>query len=281
MQQRSFSDQNISVLCLGSMRFDPKRIDEGMAQHLLSVLVDGGMRAVHTSHEYSNHDYFTTQLRRYKAAQPGRRFQHIVKLGEPHFDSTRFKPERFRLLVEQQLQALNTDKIDVLQWLLRHSPNEDRFRIPILSESWEEFGLISQTLIQEGKIGTVGCYPYSVSFARRAFKHPQIAGWVSHLNLHELELIPFLEKPMLAIRPFAAGRIFSDQNLWERVEGHPFCQGRARAEIAALYPLLHPSVATVITSISTIAHAEELLGILQNPMKSIQIFKELTALIAK
>ena len=119
MQRRKLggTDVDLSLITLGSMRFANDRLTSKEAYNLLSYLIDQGVTSFHTSHEYSTHQYFTETLRRYKVDHPAKKFQHIIKLGEPHFDSNFFCPNRFRTIIEQQLIELQTDCIDIVQWL--------------------------------------------------------------------------------------------------------------------------------------------------------------------
>ena len=198
-------------------------------------------------------------MRRYKVDHPAKKFQHIIKLGEPHFDSNFFCPNRFRTIIEQQLIELQTDCIDIVQWLLRHSPNEDAFRIPILKDSLASFIDITEQLKQEGKIRAIGCYPYSMTFAKEIKTRPIIDCWVTYLNLHEREIIPHLNKPIVAIRPLAAGRILNDQTLISLLQKEEFFAQYTALEMAILFPLLNPSVTSLMTSITSLVHAKEIL----------------------
>ena len=268
---RSFGSTGIrvSILVFGSMRLDPARLTLQDATNLLSFLSEAGVTTWHSSFEYENHSFFCDALRRIKPRNP----VHVMKLGEPHFDTPRFRPRRFVELVEQELRALGTDHIAIVQWLLRATPNEDSARLPLLLDCLDEVEDTALRLKQQGKIGALAVFPYSLGAAAVCLSRPSCAGLVSYLNPAEQEFIPFLSgmqkqgHGFLAIRPLCAGKLLDPRAL----EGKIFADICAIANIAperrvdhALsWPLQRPAVSGVILSVSDINHARQAIDALE------------------
>jgi aryl-alcohol dehydrogenase-like predicted oxidoreductase len=260
----------LPVLTLGSARFDPRRIDPEAGRNLLAYLFEAGADAVHSSHEYEFHDYFCETLR----SLGKRRVIHIVKLGEPHFDHAGFRPERMIDLVDRQLSALRTDRLDIVQWLLRHTPLEDRYRLPLFEACRDEVAATLAKLIEAGKIGAVTVFPYTPRFAEATLPLPWCSGLTTYLNAVERECVPFLDAMQgsnqfcVAIRPFLGGKL-TDCAAAETVKFASACHALGigaedRLVFALRYPLLHPAVSSVMLSISSRAHAEAVLKILSS-----------------
>ena len=98
-----------------------------------------------------------------------------------------------------------------------------------------------------------------MSFANEIKTQSVIDCWVTYLNLHEREITPHLNKPIVAIRPLAAGRILNDQTLISLLEKEESFDQCTALEMAILFPLLNPSVTSVMTSVTSIVHAKEIL----------------------
>lgn len=243
MQRREFGQTGIllSSFCFGSMRLEPGRVPQSDAIQLLEYLIGEGVTTFHSSHEYSSHAFFCEILRK---VRPHRHFEHIVKIGVPHFSDTRFDAGKFRSLIDQELSALGTERLDIVQWLVRHTPNQDEPRLGILRNSESEMRECFDSLTREGKIGVVTTYPYTWTFAQEVLRMNFCRGMVTYLNLVEIESAHYLDaleaegKGFVAIRPMAAGKL------------------AASAEQSLEFPLLHPNVSSFILSVSSVAHAE-------------------------
>ena len=284
MQRRAFSSLGLqlSVMCFGTMRFSSERLSVRDAQELLDLLLQSGVNTIHTSSEYDTHPFFIDMLQRYQAEHRVEHLHHVMKLGEPHFDATRFDPVRFRRLVEAQLRDLGTERIDIVQWLLRHTPNEDAPRLEVWNRDRDRIESTIRTLQQEGKIGVMCGHPYSVTFAEAIQPMATRSGWVDYLNLAEVESTSLLDGPApdtIAIRPFAGGSLLSDDHdVWDRTGHHPFCRERSRIEACLQYPLMHPRVASVMVSATTLGHARTALAALDASKVDRRGFTTLTEL---
>jgi aryl-alcohol dehydrogenase-like predicted oxidoreductase len=261
------------------MRLDPKRVSLTEAVQLFEFLSANSPATFHSSHEYPFHSYFCEALSTFRQRNPGREIIHIAKLASPHFDEVEFSRSIFKNRIDTQLKALGADRLDIVQWLVRHTPNEDTPRLVILERCQEELASITKELITLGKIGALAVFPYSEAFAEKALLLPECQGLATYLNLSELEMVPLLDsmfeqgQGFITIRPLLAGLITPDglqkplPNLeQEKRRNHLSAtfetlniEKNRIPEFSLRFSLLHPAVTSVIVSISSIKHAEPLL----------------------
>ena len=280
MKKRKLSNEiNTSELTFGSMRF--KFDSDSEAEKLLRAAIKAGINTFHTSFEYPCHNYFTSIFGKVKKDFPSKHFHHIMKLGEPHFDSNIFNPIRFENIIDEQLLALNTERIDIVQWLLRHSPNTNKYRLKILEECHLEFKETVEKLKKAGKIKSIGSHPYSLEFAKKVDSLNNIECWLTYLNILEIEWEPLLDKPFIAIRPLAAGKIFKYDEIWRLLEKHSFFNKKSKLESALKFPLLHPNVKTLITSIRNLNQLNTLEKALKNTSFDLDLFNSVTFFLKK
>lgn len=283
MNSREFGQSgiNLSSVTFGSMRLDPKRIEFEKAVELIAYLYESGVNTFHSSHEYESDRFFCRVIQQFLAHHPQAEIVHIAKIGVPHFDETKFNGDRLIALVEDRLQQLNTERIDLIQWLVRHQPNEDHYRLPILVECQQELEQTWLKLQKEGKVGVIASFPYSIPFADAVLKFSTCKGLVTYLNLLELEMTPFLEQMentgqgYVAIRPLCGGLITTEnlENLTQSAVSNENSVDQLQAminmldispteltKLAIQFPLLHPAVASVMVSVTNIKHAAEVIA---------------------
>ena len=276
MKRRYFggTDIELSEAIFGTSRLNPKQLSRTSAERLLLTLVDGGVTSFHSSHEYETHPFFCDVLAALKRARPQTCFEHVVKLASPHFDGDRFDPECFEALVDAQLRALRVDRLDVVQWLVRHSPNEDSPRLNILVRDDEVIARTMEKLKDSGKIGCLTSFPYSPAFGEVVHTRPYVDGFTTYLNPIEREMCPFMDtmarkgQGFLAIRPLAAGRL-TPAGMVD--EPHPAVDALRTLGVAMggsipfmlRFPLLHPAVSGIIVAVSRPEHADQLLAAME------------------
>ena len=203
----------LSPITFGSMRLDPQRIELDRAVKLITYLHDRGVDTFHSSHEYDTDAFFCRTMQQFRARNPGAEIKHIAKIGVPHFGESAFSGAKLTTLIEKRLRDLDTERIDLVQWLVRHQPNEDRDRLRILAACQQELQTTWSKLQQEGKVGVLASFPYSVTFAKEVLQSPPCQGLVTYLNFLELEMAPLLEsmaangQGYVAIRPLGGGSI--------------------------------------------------------------------------
>ena len=237
----------LSVLAFGPMRLLERGLDRAATVDLLLRLVDGGVDTFHSSREYDAHPLFCEALAAVRRLRPGLEPRHVVKLGVPHFDEAGFDAARLERLVEAELRALGAERLDVVQWLVRQTPNEDAGRLAVLAAGAEAAAAAAARLKAAGRIGAFACFPYSPAFAGAALAYPWIDGLVDYLNPHETAAVPLLDRLRAGGRGFVALR--------------PFAAGRIREAATALgFALRHPAVACAVASLNTPAQVDAALA---------------------
>jgi aryl-alcohol dehydrogenase-like predicted oxidoreductase len=285
------SSVELSALCFGCMRLSPSRLDLKGAVDLLLALFDRGVTSFHSSHEYETYAFYCVALREMRRLRAGRPIETIVKIGAPHFDETEFSPARFRSLIEAELRNLEVDRVDVVQWLVRHTPNDDAPRLDILERSSASVHETWERLRAEGKVGLLTVFPYSDAFLQASLELPDVAGLVTYLNLLETEAVPYLDglassgRGFAAIRPLAGGRLVGDEGKLDQEtlaairtlppNARPSSTGST--DLALQFPLWHPAVATMIVSISTLEHADQALDAVCGARLDIERFRRVAA----
>ena len=267
MQRRELGRSGIelSALTFGSMRLRPATLPEDDAVALMHRLLDGGVTSFHSSREYESYGYFCAVLRKTLRSRGRTPVEHIVKIGVPHFDEDRFSASKFRARVDQELAALGADRLDVVQWLVRQTPNEDALRLPILEEAAPELAHCWAELKRAGKVGALTVFPYTVPFAREALQLDDCDGLATYLNLLETEYGGLLggmqqrDQGFLAIRPLVGGSLTAESTTPAHLRQALAALHISQEEFVAFclsFPLLHPAVTSVILSVSTQSHAE-------------------------
>jgi aryl-alcohol dehydrogenase-like predicted oxidoreductase len=246
MQRRPLGDSGVdlSPLAFGSMRMELYPASDAHWERLLLLLVDGGVTTFHSSHEYQSYPRFCRLIKKIRRARPASPIEHIVKLAAPHFDEPRFDASLFRKRLESELKNLGAERIDVVQWLVRQTPNADEPRLAILRECLPDLETAWESFRAAGKVGALTSFPYSPRFAEKILESELCGGLTSYLNLAELEYGDWLDGLAKRGQGFIAIR--------------PLCAGKIREPKPALrFALLHPAVASAILSISSQSHAEE------------------------
>lgn len=297
MLAREFGRSGIvlSPVTFGSMRLDPEKIDLPAAVELITYLYQNGINTFHSSHEYETDSFFCRVLQKFRTSHPNAEIKHIAKIGVPHFDETRFDGNRLVTAVENRLKQLGTERIDVVQWLVRHQPNDDRHRLPILAECQQELSQTWTKLQNEGKVGALASFPYSVPFAKAVLQFPICEGLVTYLNLLELEMTPLLTQMeqagqgYMAIRPLGGGAIATEA---VRANENPTEIQRIKAiankldiledltEFAIQFPLLHPAVSSVMVSVTSIKHAAEIVAAVEGVVCDRHKFEQISQTIS-
>lgn len=278
MDARPFgaSGVRLSPLAFGSMRLDPARLDAAAAARLLAALHDRGITTYHSSAEYETFGHFAGALRAFRAQRPGAEVQHVVKVASPHFGEDAFSASRFEAQVDGYLAALGTERLDVVQWLVRQTPNTLERRSAALHASLGGLAEVWERLREKGKVGALASFPYCPGFAGEVLAAvPRCAGLATYLNPAELEYVPFLEgggAGFVAIRPLAAGLLTPEglrrpcEDVDREAQRQRVLRGLERlgwdadgvAAHAVRFCLMHPGVASAVVSISSEAHAAEL-----------------------
>jgi aryl-alcohol dehydrogenase-like predicted oxidoreductase len=238
----------LSALALGTMRLMPPKFDAASALSLLLHLSDRGVTSFHVSHEYESYAFVCEAMAGLRRARPAAPVELIAKIAAPHFDETGFSAERLRERIEAILLTLPAERVDVVQWMVRHTPNEDAPRLAILERDRLAEAGAAERLKAEGKVGAFAVFPYSEPFRRAALAQPFVDGLVDYLNPRELEAGPWLDalqargQGFVAMRPLFAGEVSRDPG---------------SVDAALRFPLLHPATAAMVVSLSDTRQADQ------------------------
>ena len=238
----------LSRICLGTMRLS-RAGDVAAAADLLDYAFDAGISSFHCSSEYETFPLFQQAWERTRASQAAGT-KIIAKVAAPHFGESRFSAAAFRAKIENYLLALGRDRLDVVQWLLRYDLKQDEERLRILHESADEIGTVVSELQKAGKIGAFVGFPYTASIAGGLIEADYCDGLALYVNPLEREMDGFIEaagragKSVVAIRPFAAGRVFTETQL--------------DADKALAHVFSFPPVSTAVVSASSRKHVDAL-----------------------
>ncbi len=293
MRYRQLAGSNIEVseLCFGTMRYASKSgelDDVGRAgRRALEEAIDRGVNFVHSSYEYGTRWLTGATLAEHPRRQE---IHHIIKVNVPDWEEPRFSPEAFRSQVETALRELHTDQIAVVQHLQRGvgrgeitSDAGTAHRLGEFDQVSEALGEIASKMRDEGKIGTVMSFPYTVEYARRAVASEVYSGLVAYFNPLETEMYEFFDsleeqsKDFISIRPLAGGvltdrRVDRDTLPAEDRMKDPKWDERYR-QIEAISPAVaplstsweqfafrfslgHPVIKSSVLGVNTVAHLE-------------------------
>lgn len=282
LTRRFFGKTNIELdaITFGTMRFSPDRVGTKVeALALLELLYEQGIRTYHTSHEYETHAYFCEVFKEFKARRQLDTV-HIVKLACPHFEEEAFSEKQLEKKIDEQLSQLGIDCIDILQWLFRQKNNVDEIRIPKMHDSMEMISSSFQRLIKAGKVKSLACFPYTLSFAKQIQQYSLVDGFVDYLNILERGWVEDLLSPInsgfIAIRPLCSGKVLRLLDLNKKWFSVNF--GLTDPVSWAIgYPLLNSKVSSVILSLSTKKHAKLAIDALKTIETNEDLFRDISS----
>lgn len=217
---------NVSELCFGTMRYadkdGPENEKSAAGGRALEKAIDLGVNFIHSSYEYRTRWLTGSVLKQHPKRSD---LHHIIKVNVPDWEEPRFSADSFRRQVEDALTELATDRIAVIQHLQRGVPREEitsrsgtQHRLAQFDEVTAELAQITARLRDEGKIGSVMSFPYTVEYAERALEAEVYSGLVAYFNPLETEMAAFfsrleqLGKDFISIRPLAGG-ILTDRRI--------------------------------------------------------------------
>lgn len=240
----------LSPLSFGAMRLD-RAGDADASARLISCALDLGVNTFHVSNEYSTWPLFQQAWRKVKPAAGTARL--VLKVGAPHFGESSFDPRSFLAKIDDYRCALGTETIDVVQWLLRHDLEKESERLDIFRTQSGAISECVESLKASGAIQSIVSFPYTRGIAELALDSDWCDGLALYCNPLELGMIDLFDaigargKAVVAIRPFAAGRLFTET---------PFDASQAIA-----LSLAHPAVATVVASMSSCRRLKDIAAI--------------------
>ena len=207
------TDIDVSVICLGPMRAaarEPGNDEKSKAgEEALRAALDAGVNFIHSSYEYGTR----WMMGRVFKDHPKRNdLHHVIKVPVPDTDDNdRFDAAKFRMRIEEALRDLHAERISVLQWMWRSDPNSDERRLPLLANIIDDVVETFERMRDEGKVGHLMTFPYTVPCGRAAIETGRFAGLIAYYNLVETEMAGLFDDleqrdmGFIAIRPLYQG----------------------------------------------------------------------------
>ncbi len=295
MERRPFGTTGMELpeICFGTMRYAAKTPGDDApsraGQRALEEALDLGIDFVHSSYEYGTR-WMTGKV---LAGHPHRdRVRHAIKVNVPDWGEPKFDPAAFRRQVEDALRDLHADRIDVVQHLQRggierllgYDDRAEPQRVADLDAVLEPLREVAQRLRDEGLIGALTTFPYTVGYARAAIASGAFDGIVAYFNLLETEMVEVFDlmrdqgMGFIGIRPLMGG-LLTDARIdraalppgdrmhdagWDRAYDHLAAAraivdpevgegGTARSwtSYALKFSLIDPLIASTVVSINT------------------------------
>ena len=252
-------------------------------QRALEQAIDSGVNCIHSSYEYGTR-WLTSKVLK---DHPKRKdLYHIIKVNVPEWGEERFTLEQFRRQIEEALRDLHTDQIAVVQHLQRGTiPKELGYNqegepirmkdfdevTPVLLEAFEK-------LKDEGKVGSLATFPYTVGFAEKAIDSGSFSGIAAYFDCLETEMLDLFDSMVkqdmgfIGIRPFAGGLLTSKRVDRDKLPGDDRMRGsewdrlysqldelRSQlpeepadwSEYALRFSIAHPAITTTVVGINT------------------------------
>lgn len=238
-------DVPLSRVTLGTMRLT-KAGGVQQAAFLLDYARGIGVTSVHCSSEYESFPLFAEA---WNTLEPARNAAVIVKVAVPHYGETLFSASLFREKTEAYLRALNVERV-IVQWLLRYDLKQEEARLRIFHDGSREISEIVSVMKDEGKIAAFVGFPYTTPIADALVESQWCDGLALYVNAIEHDTDAAIDRcekagrPVIAIRPYAAGRTFAE--------------GGLTAEQAMAHVFAHPPVTTAVVTASSVAHLDAL-----------------------
>jgi aryl-alcohol dehydrogenase-like predicted oxidoreductase len=302
------TDLDVSVICLGPMRAaakNPGDDDKSKAGELaLRKALDEGVNFIHSSYEYGTRWMMSRVLKDHPLKGE---LHHVIKVPVPDFeDGNRFDAGKFRLRIEEALVDLHAERIDVIQWMWRSTPNTDERRVPMVARIMDDVMAAFEQMRNEGKAGYLMTFPYTVACARAAIDMGKLAGLIAYYNVIEMEMAEFFAElkdrnmGFIAIRPLYQGILTDeradreslrpDDRLADAQHADDFARrakvaevfqeeiGNSMTSFAVRFALAHPLVASVVVGINTPEQAAGMVAAADEeplPIETVQKAREL------
>ena len=276
------SDLNVSVICFGPMRCASREPGEDerskKGEQALRHALDLGINFLHSSYEYGTRWMMARVLKDHPKRTE---IHHVIKVPVPDaMDQDRFDESKFRMRIEQALRELHADRISVIQWMWRSSPNEDARRLPLLAQIIDDVTAAFERLRDEGKVSLLMTFPYTVACGRAAIATGRFSGLIAPYNLLETEFADLFDEltqrqmGFIPFRPLYQG-LLTDQRAvqsslarsdrcaepaytaaYERLRAiqATFAEdiGPSMTSFAIRFTLAHPAVASLVVGMNSI-----------------------------
>lgn len=264
----------LSTFCFGSMRLFEAGLGAGSLRDLLVDLCLAGVDTFHCSREYATFPFFARSMRDLAARFP-RQPRFIVKLAEPDFGVSTFSARRVRQAVLEYRAALDVERLDVVQWMLRSDLSNQAQRASIAAHQADDIANCFNELRRDGLVGSVVVFPYHRHDVGSLATADWSDGCCAYVNANESEWLWALDsvatagKRAVALRPFGVGRALTRMapvsGRLTAADPHQSIPWPNAAAACVGFPLLHPAVVTTVGSISSPDHLRDLRPAMDTP----------------
>ncbi len=284
------TDLEVSAICFGMMYGSDARRDPDLKARALRRALESGVNCIHSCVEYGTWPVLASVL----DGWPNRReLVHIIKMDVPnHDDNNIFSPTKFRRRVEDHLMALRTERIHILQYMWRIAPGSDEEPLSMMRRIIDDVVAAYEQLRSAGKVGYLMTFPpVSCKFAAIATGH--FSGLIGPCSLARLDYAshcPELKKrnmAFLGFSPLHSGiltdkyRDFAALGKGDRRNNESYrTEYEKRRKIEAFFGkeigssltsfslrtlLATPTIACLITGMSTVEQVDEILTAVDGP----------------
>ncbi len=241
-----------SKLIFGSMRMSEYSYSVSHWVDLFDKMHDSGIIVHHVSSEYDSYVFYIAVLKEFNLKYPNKQISHLVKLAEPHFDSSGFNLKLFQSKIDKYLADLSVSKLWGIQWMWRGDLKNEISRLDNFKENIEILNSKVFELKKNNLIDGFYLFTYTNAFCELAislsnqFDNTLFDGLTVYRNIQENEFdnyLDFFERNII-IRPLFAGKLETSLSKKQLVE----------------YALNHGRVTNGIISISTVDKLNELIN---------------------
>ena len=289
------TDLNVSAICFGPMRSASRQPEDDdksrRGEQALRYALDCGVNFLHSSYEYGTR----WMMERVLKDHPKRgEVHHVIKLPVPDAeDKEQFHPAKFEMRIDEALQDLHAERISVLQWMWRSSPNSDHKRLPLFGRIIEDVSKTFDRLHDKGKVGYLMTYPYTLPCGRLALESGHFAGLIAPFNVLETEFSDLFEDlsrrglGFMPFRPLYQGvltdqradasslssddrcaadsyrKVYKTLGMVRETFGNEI--GSSLTAFAVRFALAHPVCSSVIVGLNTVDQVDGLVHALEQP----------------
>lgn len=318
MERRRFGNYDLEVpaICFGTMRFASKqRADDDASRagkRALEAAIERGIDFVHSSYEYGTRWAVGDVL----AHHPKRdQVRHAIKVNVPDWGVATFDRAAFRKQIEDALRELHADRIDLVQHLQRgnfdkalgYDDRAEAGRVAAYADMVGPLADVVAELREEGLVGAVASFPYTVGYARAVIESGAFDGIVAYFNAIETEMAPLF--PLLrerglgfvGIRPLMGG-LLTDRRInrsvlpegdrmreptWDRAYDQLAEVRQAVAaterpdswtDFALRFSVSDPTITSTVVGINSVEHLDRVFAALDAPLPSAQLVARLDAI---
>lgn len=211
---------------------------------LFNTMYDNGIRLHHVSSEYDSYFFYRTVFKEFNLKYPKKQISHLVKLAEPHFDSSYFNPKLFQSKIDKYLTELSVSKLWGIQWMWRGDLKNEISRLDNFKENIEILNSKVFELKKNNLIDGFYLFTYTITFCELAislskhFDNTLFDGLTVYRNIQENEFDKYLDffERNIIIRPLFAGKLETSLSKKQLVE-YAFNHGRVTNGIISISSL--------------------------------------------